>query len=509
MIPTDKPWHALLMLCGAQLALWTLIPALSYHAPPLDVVEGYMWGKELVLGTYKHPALPSWMLEISRQLTDTPGWPAYLTSQLFIVATFIATFMLGRDLIGETRALAGVAILTGVVAFSWTTPNFNHDVALMPIWAGFIMALWRAVERNTLIWWCVAAALAATGIYTKFTVVAMLVTAACWLLWDVKARGRLAQAPAWISFLLFVVLVSPMAIWLRDNGHHLAEYAADSAYGRSALESFPFILAVLASAAGVPLLIFIAALRLRRTSNEKILTLEPASDAEARARRYLAAMTFGPMLLMLLIAKFTGSGLRTGWTAPLFCGTGLLAMTFIRPQQIEKLVPIVYRVSLYVLLLVAVSHAVYVPAASRLGRPDRASWPAAEISRRMHAAWQNETGLRLKIVAGEPWVAGLVGIGVRPMPSIFTFGEFALAPWITPERLADEGALIVWGDSQKKMIAPADGGAPLPPPKMQALIGDLPIRAMKFIWPLNPKLPEIVIGYAILPPSTAPVHRRP
>jgi hypothetical protein len=78
---------ALMAVC--QIAAWTLAPALTHSSLPLDVVEGYMWGREWVVATYKHPALPSWVLEITRIVTGTVGWPAYLVSQLFIAATFL------------------------------------------------------------------------------------------------------------------------------------------------------------------------------------------------------------------------------------------------------------------------------------------------------------------------------------------------------------------------------------------------------------------------------------
>src|SRR5438046_2732050 len=94
-----------------QIGAWTLIPSLVHRALPLDVAEGYMWGREWVLATYNHPALPSWILEISRLATGTVGWPAYLVSQLFIAATFVFVFLLGREMLGPERAAAGTLLL--------------------------------------------------------------------------------------------------------------------------------------------------------------------------------------------------------------------------------------------------------------------------------------------------------------------------------------------------------------------------------------------------------------
>ena len=74
----SSPTRLVAVLCAVQIVLWTLIPALTSLALPIDVIEGYLWGREWVLATYKHPALPAWVLEISRIVTGQIGWPAYL-----------------------------------------------------------------------------------------------------------------------------------------------------------------------------------------------------------------------------------------------------------------------------------------------------------------------------------------------------------------------------------------------------------------------------------------------
>src|SRR6516225_5359439 len=100
-----------------------------HSSPPLDVVESYMWGREWVIATYKHPALPSWALEATWLITGAIGWPAYLLSQACVAATFLFVYLLGRELMGPSRAAAGTLLLTGVVFYAWPTTEFNHNVA--------------------------------------------------------------------------------------------------------------------------------------------------------------------------------------------------------------------------------------------------------------------------------------------------------------------------------------------------------------------------------------------
>src|SRR5512134_3481898 len=104
---TERPERGLVALIAAQIIFWTLAPALSHTAPPLDVVEMYAWGREWVVATFKHPNLPGLVLEPLRALFGGPGWTAYIVSQVFIAITFWTVFALGRDMMDAPRALAG------------------------------------------------------------------------------------------------------------------------------------------------------------------------------------------------------------------------------------------------------------------------------------------------------------------------------------------------------------------------------------------------------------------
>jgi hypothetical protein len=157
------------LLAVSQLLVWTLAPTLTHSSPPLDVVESYMWGREWVIATYKHPALPSWALEATRLITGAIGWPAYLLSQACVAAMFLFIYLLGRELMGASRAAAGTLLLTGVTFYAWPTTEFNHNIAELPIWAAMSWALWHAVQRRGLGWWMLLGALAALAMYAKFS----------------------------------------------------------------------------------------------------------------------------------------------------------------------------------------------------------------------------------------------------------------------------------------------------------------------------------------------------
>jgi hypothetical protein len=74
---------------------------------------------------------------------------------------------------------------------------------------------------------------------------------------------------------------------------------------------------------------------------------------------------------------------------------------------------------------------------------------AATVAARVTSVWTTATGQPLRIVAGDKtnWLAGLIALSCcETPPSLFTNGDFSLSPWITEERIAREGVLIIWRD---------------------------------------------------------------
>ena len=315
-----NPVLLLIALCAAQIALWTSVPAIVDRALPLDVVELTMWGHEWVLLSYKHPQLPSWALEIARWLTDSAGWSAYLVSQLFVTATFILVFLLGRDLVGARGSIAGTLMLTGVYYFSWPTPEFNHNVAQMPIWVAVIFLVWRAVSTGRLFWWIALALCAAAGLYTKFSMLLVIALTGIWLLVDPMARSRLRTAGPWIGLLLFFAAISPLARALVDMNYLPLEYAA----ARSEMQArnpIEFVLAQLADHAGLFAILISASLA--RTAPDGDAS-SGRSHIAPRALAFLLYFSLAPLLAMIVLASVSGA--KDMWGAPMYSLSGLLAI---------------------------------------------------------------------------------------------------------------------------------------------------------------------------------------
>lgn len=492
----QDPIGLVALLIAGQIVAWTLAPALTHTAPPLDVAEGYMWGREWVIATYKHPALPSWVLEASRLATGVVGWPAYLVSQLFIAATFVFVFLLGRDMVGAERAAAGTLLLTGVVYFSWPTVEFNHNVAEMPFWAALPWALWRAVERGGHWRWVLVGGLAAGGLYAKLTTALLLVSLAGWILWDARARGCLATPGPWLGLVVFAGVAAPLAIWLVAHNFAPLRYAAGRSERVHGDGPHMFVLGQLLNISGLVAMLAISGLiaRGRRAEASGAGAVPPYPPVAERAVGYLIVATAGPLALAMSGALLVGSNLRTAWGSSMFNLAGLLAVCLTSSRFNGGALR---RIAICAAVLVAVvplGYALVIAAGPlRPGMPPRVSWPQAELSERFAGIWARETGGRpLRIVSGDNWIAELVGVSNKDRPSILTRGEPALSPWITPDRLERDGMLIVW-DARTGII----------PPALQALVNKGPAREERFDWAWSAKRGPLRIGYVIVPPKAA------
>ena len=129
--PALMVWVAAL----AQGALWTLVPALFYAAPPGDVPLVLAVGREWLTGSPYGPPLPYWLAESAFRFFGNRIFGVYLLAQLCVVATYLAVFWLGRRIVGAAHAAIAVLLMVGISAFTVPSVDFGPAVLTMPLTA--------------------------------------------------------------------------------------------------------------------------------------------------------------------------------------------------------------------------------------------------------------------------------------------------------------------------------------------------------------------------------------
>lgn len=482
----ERPERALWMLIAAQFAFWSLAPLLSHSAPPLDVVDEYATGREGVVAIFKHPNLPGLVLEGVRQLTTFAGWPAYFVSQIFIVVTFAAVYALGRDLMDSRRALIGTALLTGVYFFSWPSPEFNHNVAQMPFWALTALALWKATTRGGLGWWITLGLVAGLSLWAKYSSAILLLMAGVWMLYDAQARRKILTPGPWITAIVCAAVFAPQVLWLFEHDFQPFSYAARRATTVDFMDTVGFLPIQLAHHIPMFVLMLCAGLFGKRAS-------DAPQPPDKRALHYLLIMGLGPAVVLTLIGLVSVSGLRTAWGAPMFNLSGLLAVALLTQRIDARRAQAALIGAGVVIALTSGLYFGHMRYGYQLtGKPLRGNWPQEEIDRTMQAQWRTATGdAPLRIVAGDIWTTGLIGLHDRTPPSVLINAEYEISPWLTPADVARDGALVVWSGAE--------------PSGLQSFLGDAPRNEMDFL-PRDARADTrpVTVYYAIIPPAGAP-----
>jgi hypothetical protein len=122
--------------------------------------------------------------------------------------------------------------------------------------------------------------------------------------------------------------------------------------------------------------------------------------------------------------------------------------------------------------------------------------PAAAIARFFAESFERRTGKPLRIVAGDPRTAALIGLGAPSRPSLYLQATPSHSPWVSPQDIQTKGAIVVWPTTS------TDG---VPPPAISARFGDLTAEVPRtFERTVEGRLPLLRYGWAVIRPQNAP-----
>ncbi len=449
---SERPAAVVMLLIGLQALLWTVIPALSFASLPLDVVENLLWGREWQWGYAKHPPLQAWLTQAALMLSGGADWGVYLAAQVCLALTYLALFLLARDLGGPGRAALGVMLFSLVFYAHIPTPELNANVVQMPAWALAGLALWRALERDSPVWWLTLGGALALGLYGKYSVVFLMAALALALLTHPKGWRVFARPGPWLAAVVSLALVAPHLVWLADSGGQPIAYAMSRA---APLEDWRrlgapamFLLAQVANHAGMMVVLGLGLMQARRRGGTWPDSAA-AGPMPPRGRRFVLVLAIAPLAVMVLYSGLAGVALRDMWGAPAvvwISPAAALALPEGLARRVIAAVAALWLALVVVLPLGVGAAALWGPSLSEQ-RPLRVSWPARSLARDLVAIWDRETGGRpLTLVGGQTWRAGLVlhNGGLQAGASGFIDLDPARNPWVSADRVAREGMLVVW-----------------------------------------------------------------
>jgi len=431
--PSPRPFWTFLLL---HVVLWTILPVFFHPNAPLDVVEEVPWGREWQTGYYKHPPLAPWLANAAYLASGGKLWSIFLLSQLCVAICFWTVWKLARELVGETRALAAVVLLEGIVYYNFTSPEFNPNVLQLPLWALVVYCGWKAINSLGTVQWVLLGVFSGSALLTKYYSAALLLCVAVAILLHSKQAKWKPVLSAVIAFCIFV----PHMLWMRANDFITLTYAVDRASAKKTLLThFFYPISFTASQLLAMALMLIAFLAIY--GRPRLVRL----NAGNVAARFLSIVVLGPFVLTFVLSLLMNWKLRSMWGTPLWTFLPLLLLISFSPIHRGSEYRRVRNKGLALTSVMSIAFVIPLTLGPYIhAKPRKALFDGAAMAEQITRSWRTSTGIPLKIVAGDTWLAGNVAFYSTDRPSTFTEANQRFSPWIAPEEVRRDGAVIVW-----------------------------------------------------------------
>jgi hypothetical protein len=490
--PALAVWLAALM----QAALWTLVPALFYGSPPGDLATVIALGHEFPLSADFDPPLAFWLAEFVYRLSGNRLFGVYALSQVCVVVTYWAVFVLGRSMVGPQHGALAVLLMVGVSVFTVPTPEFGPAILAMPLWAVILLHYWRAVGEGRWLYWVALAVEFGLLLLTTYAALLLIGLIALFTLMNRRARVTLGSSDPWLAGIVAVVILFPYLLWFVESGDGLVHTISHLRGSESVTENFNAWLKqmalIIGSHAGLAVLVGLV-IGWPWVEREPAPTIvRPPADTFVRQFAYFFAIV--PILAATFTAVLIGLSTPLGGVAPLVILSGLGVVVgagdHIEFSQ-QRVVVSAWFGLLFVPPIMTVMALYVLP---WLGIALNVNQPASTMAQFFDDSFQRRVGAPLPIVAGEPRLAALIALAAPSRPSLYLDATPERSPWATMGDIRRKGAILVW---------PATDPTGAPPAALKERFPDIvpEIPPRTFDRPMQGRLPRLGVGWAVIRPQ--------
>ena len=395
----------------SHLIIWTVVPSITNLNLPLDTIEALAWGSNLDWGFNKHPPMSAFFLEVFYQIFGAQDWVYYLLSQIFVLVAFYFVFKLAIEILGEPKlSLISVLLLSSVIFYNFTTPEFNVNVCQLPFWSLVVYYSWKIYNSKEIKFsdCCLVGFFAAIGFLSKYLFAYLLISIGLLFFYIIfLEKYKKFDFKYLIILEVFLVLLVPHLIWLNDNDFVTIFYGLrrtgieESIFMDHLKHPIIFILKQIGILIPFFLLVFLLTKKLKLKYNFKDKKLI-----------FLIFINFVPLMLVIITSFLTGSKIRTMWMTPFYLFFGVLAVYLFKSQINIKKINSFLSAFLFLFFLSPIIYSYE----SISQKDKRTDYPGKEIAKKIQVTWDQDFNKKIQFVTGSEWKAGNLSYHLESRP---------------------------------------------------------------------------------------------
>lgn len=435
-------WAVVIIATHAVLWLAGQLPHRSYE---FDVYEMIVMGQEWQASYWKHPPLPPWLAEIAFEVFGRSNLGPALLSVTCVAIALLLIWRMSRDIFGPAGGLVALILSLGTYYVMLPMTQFNHNLAQLPFWAAVLVLYRGAVLRDGLWRWLLLGVVTWGLMATKYTGALLLVAIGIHALATPEGRRALRSYGPWLALAVALAMSVPQILYLVNVDASSLRYGFDrpEALGLDRLLA-PIVLLAIQLLFIVPALLMIGAERVGPRLADVRKTVAP-SPPTVFDRRLLLLTFLIPLAFAAMSVLIAGRWGRPEALGSMFIALGPTLMALRVPVRPIRLTRIAVLAAAFVILVPPIVSGF----TAHIRYWITGEIPAQGVSYRatadqIAAEWQVSTGSPLTIIAASFMDGGRIALELEPQPSVMIDGRFDHSPWVTPERIATEGLLVVW-----------------------------------------------------------------
>lgn len=436
--------RAVVVVLLAYIAVWTLYAVVAKwgQAVHYDMAELVAWSREPALGYYKHPPLPTWLVEVWFSLFPLTDWAYYLLAMVSAGLALWISWRLFGYYLDPGKRVAAFALLTLIPFYNFLALRFDYNAALVPLWAFATFCFIRSFEARTLAWAVLAGVAAAGAMLSKYWSIFLLVSFALATLADPRRGAYFRSGAPWVTVASGATLLLPHLGWLFAHDFAPLFYAVHvhAVSGLAAAERALGYLAGAASYVALPVLLVLAGIRPSRDAAVDVLI---PTVGDSPGRRFVAITFWTALLLPAVIAPVARLELHSIWTMSNFT---LLPMVLLSTPLITIARTKILAIVTIAVLLPFIALAAAPMIALTTHRHASLSLPANygySLAQQMALEWRTTTKRPLRLVGGDLDLAYVSAFYLPDRPSAFAVSLTEPAPWVDDARIRRDGIVLI------------------------------------------------------------------